>query len=513
MPALTARLDRAVEAGVLILLAFTPLAFGAMEDWSRAVAQGLVLLIAGAWLLTRLLDPARGWRRSGLEWPGLLFAVVVALQLLPLPPALVETISPSTARIFAEALPDYGRPESSFRELPRWLQSDPRSEAGGVPALPPDPDAAAAALDADAFEVRHPRWRALSLDPFATRGALLRYLAHLALFVVVFNHYTRARVQRLFYALTALVGLLAVEGLLQDFATPGRLLGLRAMPGEGYPFGPFVNHNNFAGWMELALPPVVGIGVMWWDAGRRRGASRAPAREVLPRLLGIAAVSVVGLVAFLFARSRGGLLALAGAAAIAVLVRLGRGRVGWRRFAAPLTVALVALTLAALLGGAALWERYRTLGQVESEPSLRMRWTSTVQTLGLAYDFPWSGTGLGTFAQAFDLYTSGTSYKRLVRAHDDYVQVLAECGLPGFAALLWAGTLLLLRGIGPALSRAGSRLGWPMRGVALGLLALLLHGFVDFNLQITSNSLLFVVLGAVLLRAQAERREPQGSPG
>jgi len=46
---------------------------------------------------------------------------------------------------------------------------------------------------------------------------------------------------------------------------------------------------------------------------------------------------------------------------------------------------------------------------------------------------------------------------------------------------------------------------------AVAVLALLLHSFVDFNLQIYSNSLLFAFLCAFLLRdgADARQRAPQ----
>jgi hypothetical protein len=43
-----------------------------------------------------------------------------------------------------------------------------------------------------------------------------------------------------------------------------------------------------------------------------------------------------------------------------------------------------------------------------------------------------------------------------------------------------------------------------VRGAAIGVTALMLHSFVDFNLQIYSNSLLFVFLAAILMRDRVE---------
>ena len=110
------------------------------------------------------------------------------------------------------------------------------------------------------------------------------------------------------------------------------------------------------------------------------------------------------------------------------------------------------------------------------------------------------GTGFGTFEEAYYLYTPGTSSRILGKAHNDYAQVTAECGLLGILALGWGLVILLMRGLGPGLVRGGSAFRYPVRGAAVGVLALLLHSFADFNLQIYSNGLLFVFLCAFLMR-------------
>ena len=163
-----------------------------------------------------------------------------------------------------------------------------------------------------------------------------------------------------------------------------------------------------------------------------------------------------------------------------------------------------ATTLAVWVDWPALRERYETLENVEGDPSFRSRLMFSRRTLAMAADFPVLGTGLGTFEEAYALYTPGTSSKILGRAHNDYAQVAAECGLAGVVAMLWALILLLARGVGPGLSRGGSPFRWAVRGAAVGVLALLIHSFVDFNLQIYSNSLLFVFLCAFLIRDHRE---------
>lgn len=514
-------LDRVIDWGLAALLVFTPLAFGAVEPWAQAIAQLTVMVVFAAWVLQLTWSPGVprpalerslfGGRMllSGLEWPALLFCLVVLLQLVPLPPAAVRAASPRTAELFASALPGYGTPgEHSFRDLPAWLQNDPEPEAGGVPALPPDAEKTGQALAAESFDVAHPAWRPLSLTPAKSRRALQFFLAHCVIFLIAFDRFgERKRGMRFVYLLCVLAGLLALLGILQGFTAGQRIYWMRPGVG-GLSFGPFVSRNNYAGWMEMVLPVAAGLTLTLW--GRSRGASRhlldrggrTPAAVVI---LGF--TTLIGLAAFVLSRSRGGVLALGGAVLIYAAVQLPRGGFGWRKLAVVVLVIAVVLSLVAWIGGAEVWERYAAIGALDKEPSMQFRLRAAAQTVGMALEFPLLGTGLGTFAEAYALYSPGTSDKMLRRAHNDYAQVLAECGLLGGLAVLWALLLLVRRGLGPGLSRRGSPHRWVVRGIAVGVLALLLHSFVDFNLQIYSNSVLFVMLCAFLLRdGQGQRR-------
>ena len=291
-------LDRTVDLGLLALLIFTPLAFGAVEEWAQAIAQFAIFVVFAAWVLKLTWSPAP-WRGpgeprailggrvllSGLELPALLFAAVVLLQLIPLPPSVLRVVSPRTAEIFAQSLPGYGESaDPSFAGLPRWLQSDPSPEAGGVPALPPDPDKAARALPPEVFDLPHPAWRPLSLTPAHTRRALQFFLAHLMLFVVAFNQLgDRQRVRKYLFVLAGLGGLISVSGILQNLTAGNAIYGWR-MPGPNYSFGPFFNANSFAGWMEMALPVSAGLAVMVWESQRRAGRSAGLLRAGRPVL-------------------------------------------------------------------------------------------------------------------------------------------------------------------------------------------------------------------------------------
>jgi O-antigen ligase len=442
---------------------------------------------------------------SGLELPALLFAFVIALQLVPLPPPLLQIISPRTAEIYSQSLPGYGEEaEPTFTGLPAWLQRDPEPTAGGVPALPPDPEAASEALPEEVFELFHPAWRPISLTPADTRRALGVYLAHFALFVVAFNQFRkRGRSERFMLVLAILVGFLAVEGILQDLTAEGKLYWWRSA-GTNYSFGPFVNHNNFAGWMEMALPLTAGLAAMIRQRQQRDRNLSARLVEQFDRpyayFILLCFISIIGAAAFVISKSRGGLIALTTAVVVICVAQLTIGRLKLRTAVIALVLLLTVLSLTAWIGGAGTWSRYGTLSDVEGEPSFQFRVAISKETLKMAADFPLLGTGFGSFEEAFGLYTPGTSFKTVRRAHNDYAQVISECGLLGALAIGWGLIVLLKGGLFPALVRRGSRMEWPVRGAAVGVLALLLHTLGDFNLQIYSNSLLFAFLCAFLMR-------------
>ena len=510
MPRFLHFLDRVIEGGILAVLVFTPLAFGAVEPWAKSTGQILILTVVTAWIVKLIWAPARLSMRSrpgmilggraqlsGLEWPALVVAAIVLLQIIPLPPGVVRAISPNTADIYAQSLPSYGTADPSFSGTPRWLAEQAQPDAGGVPVLSPDPGSASAAMPAEWFDVGHSSWRPISLTPSHTRRALGLFLAHLAFFVVVFNQIERKKgLRRYLVTLAGLVGFLSTIGIFQSLTSDNKLYWWRG--GGKTSFGPFANTNNFAGWMEMALPIAAGLTYMLWRKQVRRG-SRAPARVLL-----FGFITILGLTAFVLAKSRGGFLALFGSLAIVLFVLAIARRMRPRSIALMLTPVLLAFAMAAWIDWPALRERYGALADISQESSFTSRLEFSRTTLEMAADFPVLGTGLGTFREAYYLYTPGTAKSELVRAHNDYAQFASECGAAGVVAMLWALGVLLSRGVIGGLVRRDESSNWFVWPAAIGVLALLLHSFVSFNLQIYSNSLLFVFLCAVLMRCRAD---------
>jgi O-antigen ligase len=97
---------------------------------------------------------------------------------------------------------------------------------------------------------------------------------------------------------------------------------------------------------------------------------------------------------------------------------------------------------------------------------------------GMARDEFWTGVGFGNYEAAYADYALINFPDALGHAHNYYLNLLAEVGLPGLLAYVVFWTFIIGQTVWLA-----RRLAWPERGVAVGLLAawvaLAVHHLVD----------------------------------
>jgi len=148
----------------------------------------------------------------------------------------------------------------------------------------------------------------------------------------------------------------------------------------------------------------------------------------------------------------------------------------------------------------------------ETSPATENRDEVDRDTLFYLQNYPLFGSGGGTFYSNYPQFRGddvGGTY--LLYAHNDYLQVAVETGIPG---LLLCAALVLLS-LREALRAIFKRHRPLLRGLGFGSLmgisAILLHSTVDFNLQIPANALLFTLLLATAWVAAhlPERRDPR----
>jgi hypothetical protein len=86
-------------------------------------------------------------------------------------------------------------------------------------------------------------------------------------------------------------------------------------------------------------------------------------------------------------------------------------------------------------------------------------------------------------------------------AHNDYLQLLVEMGMAGFATMLWFLWLLFRNGLRKLRDGPSSVNGGLALATLLGCTGILVHSFVDFNLQVPANAALFYVFAALAASA------------
>jgi len=481
--------DRALRWGLVFLIAFTPLAFGTVEAWAIAIMEWGIWTLVLVGILRAGLGSPEGASRSrvwtGLEIPVALFAAFCALQLVPVPIDWLRGLSPRAAEMYSTVDVAAGAPNASAREAGR-------TDLLLNPAVP--------------------HRRPVSVNPADTGNRLLLVVSFAGLFGLV-AWWSRRPDRSLFLLLGISVTAFAVSlfGLVQYLTWNGRIYWFRRVPTTSS-FGPFVNHNHFAGYVGMVIP--VALCLALYAVEQRRFERRSD--ELVSERWGRAGLALFGaallVVALFFSLSRGGILstALGGLVLFALASRRLASRALTWSVAGVLVV--VALAFIAWIGADVISDQIGTYRTIENEASFRSRavvWKAMIGTIG---PFLRTGSGLGTFEDSFAPFTPPGSGRRWDRAHNDYLQLLWETGLPGALLFLAAAAVFIRRFWWPALRAREGPLSLFRVGVAISLLTIALHSFVDFNLQIGANGFLFAVLSGVLVGMHRSARDAGGEP-
>jgi O-antigen ligase len=326
----------------------------------------------------------------------------------------------------------------------------------------------------------------LTADAFATRQSLLGFATGFIYFFLagqVFADRPRESLPRWGFLVTAYASLLAFFAVIQFFAGGGLIYWSIKPQYGGWIFGPYVNHNHYAGLMEILIPIAAA-----YVLSRPKG---HPAK--LP--LGIALV--VPIVSLLFSGSRGGLASLLVEIQILFVIALWVAPLSRRRSIA-VTMTFGVLSVAVLFFALAPTEVSKRLQgmaslSTSSEVSLGERLRAAKDSLHILGDYPWLGTGLGTFDVVYPQYRSFPSDLRWDHAHNDYAEALAETGLLGGCLILSALFLGFRSGFRGLRDRLSHETGWIQTGAAIGCCGLLVHALADFNFHIPANALWFAI--------------------
>ena len=331
-------------------------------------------------------------------------------------------------------------------------------------------------------------------------GKMIQVLMYAFLFSTpsVNNNLHRQKYAQLIsFTLVFLAMAIAAYAIFQFLTHSDRVWNLVAMyPGRGT--GTYISPNNLACFLAMLLP----LAVTYVLAGR--------IHPVMRILMGFSAVVILAGIVVTF--SRGGWSGCAIALFVLFTILLFN-----RQHRFPALLMLIIL----LVGGAVFFKNYLTRSgtyiQRVDRPlndqqgvanNLDMRRDLWVVAVAMWHDhFWWGEAGPAHYNYVFPAYRPGRIQMQPDRAHNDYLNLLADWGTVGgvlafagmvfFAAGLWQSRRYIRRAESEFKSGRSNRFAFFL-GAAAGLLALAVHSVVDFNLHIPANALVGVTLLAVL---------------
>jgi O-antigen ligase len=369
-----------------------------------------------------------------LRWPPLLLLGFVGIQLVPLPMWLLHAISPARA----------GLSQSLNQAFPGTVSST------------------------------------ISVYPSATLAHLFRVAAYTVVFVMARELAWRTRGRRWLVIAPVLM-----------IAGAEAVLGVFQYSQDTAAHGTYVNRDHFAGLLELSLPfaTVYPIAAMMT---RRRQSFR---QDVLTSIsVALAALILLGIILSL---SRTGFLASLCSLFVAGSLSLGARVPALRRFVAAALVAAVLIAASFYLAPDQLISRFGEIAGTSMDMMGNWRPRIWKDTWELITHYPLAGCGLGAFEQAFPRFRTFLPELAVDTVHNDYLQFLAELGAIGFSIVAF-GMIAVFLSAAYAVFRSDSSKRYFAIASLGALIAILIHSFVDYNLYIPANAMLFAWIAGLV---------------
>ena len=464
-------LERIGFGALLVFIAVVPLPRGAVLPEGRLLIEMSAFLIGTATFLSRARTRDAGTPKVPLFALAAL-AVLGAVQLVPLPPDVLNIVSPVSGKIYhetAEILALFGR------------------NPGPTPRI--------------------------SIAPAETVNAIRLILAYLLLFLAAERLLSSRARRRVFEAVFLGSAMLHVA------------IAASLQIGEARLHGSFSNPDHFGAELEIAL--AVAFGALWAEvllnADRARSATDRAERfesRLLPlavRILAWGAIAVgIGLT-----QSRGAVAATALTTAFLFVVAgtHPRTRAHGRRLLRGALALAAGMILVAAVAGRAPLARFIASDAREFRGGTRLDiWRTSVEAWK---EFPWVGSGLGSFADAFRRVQPREMAFLVEQAHSDPLQLLVTGGAVGglFGALLYGSLFVILWRRWRA-QRHREESAVVLAGIG-ALLSLTLHGLVEYNMSIPAIPATLACVLAMAMAAGAAsntvrvalRREAVRAPG
>jgi O-antigen ligase len=446
--------DNGIFISLLILIFWLPLPLGSNRPWAWAIMEIWIISLFIVWLwkfrrglvnLTQVFHKAKPIIAIFIIW-----LIYISFQCIALPFSIIESLSPKAAEI--------------------------HTLVTGFP----------------------PATATISVIPHITTVALLKSISYVLLFVLILLVVNRRKRLRWLAYTLVLSGLFqAVYGSLMTLSGLEYGFFIQKIHNLGLTTGTFINRNHLAGYLEMCL--AVGIGLLIAQLSDSTSTTwRQRLRSFFNWLLSdkmrLRLYLAIMVIALVLTRSRMGNTAFFASLLIAGVIGLVLSRHATRATII-LLVSLIVIDM--LIVGA--WFGIDKVADRLKQTSFASEQRDEVDIYTIPYwqDYLWTGSGLGTFAYTFPSYQEEDVTGFFDHAHNDYLEFGAETGIIG-VLLIGISVILSLIIALLALYRRRDPL---CRGIAfsvvMAITAILIHSFVDFNLQIPANAATFMVILAM----------------
>lgn len=151
----------------------------------------------------------------------------------------------------------------------------------------------------------------------------------------------------------------------------------------------------------------------------------------------------------------------------------------------------------------------------EEHETNRYRILTWKDTLRMIQDYPFLGVGIGNFRFEFPRYRSAELWQlqdpwgriQQIRTHNDYLNMLAETGVPGFMSFLAVVIIAILYGIRALIHGKNREQAWILSCSLSAITATLAHSYFDFNLYNEASALYFWIAVGITVSISLDSRK------
>jgi len=421
------------------LIIFSCLFYGSVTAFPLAVTEAGVSLTVLFWLSEMSYRRSIHFLKTGPLIPILSLLALLVLQLIPLPISLIKIISPNSAYLYENFIPS----------------------------------------------VVSKRLFTLSICPNITLSELFKFLTYMGVFFLIVNKLeTKKQFDWIVNTIIFFGFIISLFGIIQKYAYPGRVYWFDPQGSAGSAFGPFVNRNNFCGYINMIIPLALGYFLTEMSLSKRL---------IYGFFLGIMSL------ALFLSLSRAGVLVYI--VVLVFIISLSRLKDNFKSKTKTLYLwaFLILSSLIFITESKAIINRLSTLFHKNAFVVLGHGY-SWLDILGIWRDFPLFGTGLGTFGNISSMYKTNPAQSLFIYAHNDCLQLLSEVGLLGFISVSLFFVLYFNSVLRMWLRRHDSYTVCLALGGMASVLGMLLYSLLDFNLHIPANAMLFFLIMGLVYR-------------